>query len=137
MTGFEPATTRSQSDHSTRLNYIPMNLFVIKFWRVYYSEDFGLFIILFTNKFCLFFREDGGGRTRDPQIKSLLLYQLSYTLITRVLTSFLSHPIFTSPKHIFGFKQPLSIHYRRVIVFHSHTHSKHFCQLLVCCSLFK
>lgn len=24
MTGFEPATTRSQSDHSTRLNYIPM-----------------------------------------------------------------------------------------------------------------
>ena len=54
MTGFEPATTRSQSDHSTRLNYIPMNLFVIKFWRVYYSEDFGLFIILFTNKFCLF-----------------------------------------------------------------------------------
>ena len=24
MTGFEPATTRSQSDHSTRLNYIPI-----------------------------------------------------------------------------------------------------------------
>lgn len=23
MTGIEPATTRSQSDHSTRLNYIP------------------------------------------------------------------------------------------------------------------
>ena len=63
-------------------------------------------------------REDGGGRTRDPQIKSLLLYQLSYILITRVLTSFLSHPIFTSPKHLFGFKQPLGIHYRRVFVQH-------------------
>lgn len=38
--------------------------------------------------------------------------------MTRVLTSFLSHPIFTSPKHLFGFKQPLGIHYRRVFVQH-------------------
>ncbi len=90
------------------------------------------------------FREDDRIRTCDPLIKSQLLYQLSYTLIL-VFTScsflfwILNHyriefrkwnslrfHRFTSPRLLFKF-----------FLFHSNTHSKHFCQLLVCCSLFK
>ena len=55
VAGFEPATSCSQSRHSTRLNYTEKNLFILV--------------------------RAGGLEPTDQRIKSPLLYQLSYTRI--------------------------------------------------------
>ena len=113
MTGFEPATTRSQSDHSTRLNYIP-----ITFQKSHLSGRASIWWLgsmshpLFPFWNISLFRGLGGTRTPDSRIKSALLYQLSYKPIL----------VFTSCSFLFlnwlftGLPSFRAFHYRELVV---------------------
>lgn len=57
--------------------YVVWNQIVFIFMRYYAKKH----LYKYMYKCFLSFSDPGGGRTHDPQIKSLLLYQLSYEVI--------------------------------------------------------